>query len=234
MIAAVTYLIMWYIWQRRSPETDQLKFMLSFEMPPSKVVYEERQPLAAKLLALPAEPGTAYRGEPVDNPPFPYLMPNGDYRAAGDGELAAEYLPRFHQWMYGQHSAEGLIFCHQRMSVGGRERLLVATESRSWRALAGGASARDGIDITAMSARADTRFRPLVGNVRRRVRLALTSQQILRIYAGQVDPANDARFTIRYEIDDVPGTIEGVLQPDDSVTLKVLDGPAVNSWKPLP
>lgn len=48
----------------------------------------------------------------------------------------------------------------------------------------------------------------------------------MRIYAGQPDPDNAAHFTIKYEIDNVPGMIDGRLEADDTVTLRILDGPA--------
>jgi hypothetical protein len=42
---------------------------------------------------------------------------------------------------------------------------------------------------------------------------------------GQVDPKDDAKFTIAFRIDSVPGVIEGRLLPDGSVTFKVVSGP---------
>jgi len=57
--------------------------------------------------------------------------------------------------------------------------------------------------------------------------IALAPHQVMRIYAGQLDPNDDAHFTIKYEINNVPGTIDGRLEADDTVTLKILDGPAM-------
>jgi len=48
----------------------------------------------------------------------------------------------------------------------------------------------------------------------------------LRIYAGQPDPADHSHFTIGYEMNSRSGIIDGWLQDDDSVKLKVRDGPA--------
>lgn len=53
------------------------------------------------------------------------------------------------------------------------------------------------------------------------------------IYAGQVDAIDPSKFTIRYELDGVAGTIDGQLLPGDSVKLVVRDGPATEpqrSW----
>ncbi len=46
------------------------------------------------------------------------------------------------------------------------------------------------------------------------------------MFAGQPDPADASHFTIKYEIDHGPGTIDGWLQPDDTVKLQIRDGPA--------
>ena len=48
----------------------------------------------------------------------------------------------------------------------------------------------------------------------------------LRFYAGQVDPQNPARFSIGYEIDGQPGTIDGTFQVNGDVVMSVRDGPA--------
>ena len=48
----------------------------------------------------------------------------------------------------------------------------------------------------------------------------------VRLYAGEPDPADASHFTISYEAGGVPGTIDGWLRADDTVTLQVRDGPA--------
>ena len=64
------------------------------------------------------------------------------------------------------------------------------------------------------------------------IEISLTKQNRMRLYAGQPDPADASHFTIKYEIDHVPGTIDGWLQPDDTVKLQVRDGPAVSLSNP--
>jgi hypothetical protein len=54
------------------------------------------------------------------------------------------------------------------------------------------------------------------------------------MYAGQHDPDDPAHFTIKYEIDNVPGIIDGRLEADDTVTLKILSGPAATRPITLP
>jgi hypothetical protein len=48
----------------------------------------------------------------------------------------------------------------------------------------------------------------------------------LRFFAGQIDPDDASRFTIRYEIDGQSGTVDGKLEDDNDVSLKLRDGPA--------
>ena len=46
------------------------------------------------------------------------------------------------------------------------------------------------------------------------------------MYFGQPDPIDLSHFTIKYEIDNIPGTIDGWLQNDDTDKLQIRDGPA--------
>lgn len=48
----------------------------------------------------------------------------------------------------------------------------------------------------------------------------------LRLYAGQPDPIDPSRFTIRYDLDGQQGTIEGWVDERGGVSLAVKDGPA--------
>jgi hypothetical protein len=54
-----------------------------------------------------------------------------------------------------------------------------------------------------------------------------TAIQKVRIYAGSIDPMNEARFVIPYEVDQTRGEIEGVLNLDDTVDLQVISGPCM-------
>ncbi len=48
----------------------------------------------------------------------------------------------------------------------------------------------------------------------------------LVFFNGQPNPNDPSRFTFRYQLDGVRGTIEGHLADNDAITLNVLDGPA--------
>jgi hypothetical protein len=47
-------------------------------------------------------------------------------------------------------------------------------------------------------------------------------RQTYRVYAGQTDPADPSRFTMRYDIDGLPGMLEGRLRPDGLLDFTVL------------
>jgi hypothetical protein len=50
-----------------------------------------------------------------------------------------------------------------------------------------------------------------------------------RVFGGQADPSNPAHFTLAYDADCVPGTIDGFLDSYERVTLQFRDGPGT-SW----
>jgi hypothetical protein len=55
----------------------------------------------------------------------------------------------------------------------------------------------------------------------------------LRVYAGQPDPTDESHFTLGYELDGKPGTIDGWLRPNGSVVLEPREGKRVNAkWYP--
>jgi hypothetical protein len=55
----------------------------------------------------------------------------------------------------------------------------------------------------------------------------------LRIRAGVVDPADQSRFTLDYDVDGAAGVIEGRLGADDAVAWTILGGP-LKKWPARP
>lgn len=54
--------------------------------------------------------------------------------------------------------------------------------------------------------------------------------QNLRFYAGQPDPADAAHFTIKYDLRNGSGIIDGRLNEDgETVALKIVSGPALGT-----
>jgi hypothetical protein len=43
-----------------------------------------------------------------------------------------------------------------------------------------------------------------------------------RVFAGQIDPADSSRFTIRYEAGNDSGTVQGYLRDDDEIEIKII------------
>jgi hypothetical protein len=51
---------------------------------------------------------------------------------------------------------------------------------------------------------------------------------LFRIYAGRADPADKSHFTIDYELDGKPGTIDGWLREDDRIEMLPRSGAIVD------
>jgi hypothetical protein len=230
--AYVSYRWPW-VWYG-SREAYQRHRVLTFTMPPEHVVYEEDPARAVELLTLPPDPRTAYVGESLPRWAAPRRseVPAGEYRTheyQGRRAPHAEYVPRFHQWLFGPQSAPGLVFLHGRVGPSGSRRRVMVTLSReygrSWLDPSN-PNVRVGLELTTWSSVANEAFRVLRGNNKRHFRIPLGPTEVMRLHAGQPDPRDEGRFAIKYEIDGVPGTIEGRVGADDRVTLRVLDGPA--------
>ena len=58
------------------------------------------------------------------------------------------------------------------------------------------------------------------------LRAGFETAKRLRFFAAQLDPKDESRFSIAYEMDGRTGTVDGKLEDDGNVTLKVRDGPA--------
>ena len=63
------------------------------------------------------------------------------------------------------------------------------------------------------------------------LRAGFESARRLRFYSAQLDPNDPSRFSIRYEMDGKTGTIDGKLEDDATLSLKLRDGPATQ-WSP--
>ena len=78
-------------------------------------------------------------------------------------------------------------------------------------------------------------FAPGPGNPARNVthayELQLRGRDVLTLYAGQPDPADASRFTIRYRTRAGEGFLEGQLTAEDQVLFSIRDGPLVQVEK---
>jgi hypothetical protein len=57
--------------------------------------------------------------------------------------------------------------------------------------------------------------------------IALNSTDRLTLFAGQIDPADGSRIIVAYSLNGHPGTIEGFIQNNGYVRMRIREGPAV-------
>jgi hypothetical protein len=222
LIALAALAGIWYITHRwpwiwhGSKDAYQRHRIVSFTLPPDQIVYEEDMDRAARLLRRPPKPSVASlnNGELFLNRPNEYVS----------GNSFVEYAPEFYLELHGTTSANTLVFMHEAMGPTGRRRLVRAIRGSVYPTPY---SRRSGVYLRAGSIPIDQiPSGPRLGTSKPSIYIPLAPQEIMRIYAGQPDPHDLAHFTIKYEIDNVPGVIDGRLEADDTVTLKILSGPA--------
>lgn len=198
---------------------------------PDRVVFEGDPEAAAALLLHPGEyrPPTRplfdlpwYPTRPATwRPPAHYFRP------------AAERL--------GVMNGDGLAFAHQRQAPSGVTRLVVVTVGCTAFGPEGYTVALLGRPFTPANRSLGSRvWAPRSGNPEGTVGIPLKGTHRLRLLAGQPDAADPAHFTIGYELDGTPGTIDGWLRPagklagrtepldTESIKLTIRDGPVIN------
>lgn len=159
-----------------------------------------------------------------DEDPGPGLRydPDGPWQGGAwvDGTRVPFYCPNVWHNFYTRSAFSGcyhgynVAFLHERSNRRGSH--LVAAFFKFH-----GPGQRDGVEVFGRSTP------NLASPMRPAFHIFLTRAERFRAYAGQPDPADASHFTIKYEIDHVPGTIDGWLQPDASVKLQLRDGPAL-------
>jgi len=128
-----------------------------------------------------------------------------------------------------------VVFCHRRKSPAGHERLVVVTRRvmrfQKW---------EDDIDfgecfgfhiITAGTLSSPpTDHIEIGGPLHAKYGPILSYSKCTRFFEGIADPSDESRFTIGYEMDGVPGVIDGQLRDEksigDDVDLRMRSGPA--------
>ena len=178
------------VWQHRA---------MTFVDPPGKVVYEEDPSASAKLLA-----GGGYERIPYAGT-FAGTDWNPVMRVTPDGQR--------------------VIFLHGLIDPAGRKYLVCfAYHNLNAEEFGNGRIARLTWDLEKPAG-----LLPGCGGRSRLFNLSqsqydlaqgLNSGDRVRIFGGQPDPTDPSRFTIPYEINDVPGVIEGQLNANDYIDLK--------------
>jgi hypothetical protein len=186
--------------------------MRTFALPPDFVVHEEDPGRAAALRARPPNPA-------MGDADYPGAIEywDGNWR----GRPYAWHCPPFFVDWNMPRVNKALLFMHGRVAPGGRRYIVWVHGGRPRRA-------RDapGVWLAAMGHADDGAFWPYQADRRGLLNIPVPPDARVRFFAGQPDPNDNARFTIRYHVDNVPGTIEGRLGVDGTVTLRVLNGPA--------
>lgn len=200
-------------WLLRREERTLWNRCLSYTAPPTQVVYEE-DPDQAKTLLL--DPTHYYR----QNPTLPYIQ----VARTSPPEQTDILLKTF-----GGPGYPGLtdptLFSHERSNAYERQLLILTLE---WTR----AGLRNSQNIWTFHAfsilysdEVGLSFRPWQLEVLVPTELNSLDHHV-RFYAGQPDPNNRSHFTIPYEIDDRPGIIDGELNSQSQIILKVRSGPA--------
>jgi hypothetical protein len=175
-------------------------------LPATQVVYEEDRAAAVALL----QSSPDYREE---------YFPDSRERASW-GASVCRYVPPAYHFDY---QSGGGLFLHGRVSRGGHERIVAVSPTvyyvcRHYREI--GFTFSTGTPATRVLSSSPV-FRSFLPH-----RLPLNGDERLRIYAGQPDPVDLSHWTMRYEINGVPGTIDGWLSDNEGIWLQVRDGPA--------
>jgi len=209
---------------------------MDYSQPASMVVYDD-DPNDWKTLAKRPDFGLIYEGPetiPLNDPPFGFMPPVW-------GENPAAWICSDGSWLRAgfPDRRENLAFLHGRRSPAGHERLVAVkfVAILQW---------QSGCDIYLLAAayrlassRSGSKVQRLLVKESNRATWSRNSLLLIpnatqgvsrsQVFAGQADPGDQSRFTVRYAIDGAPGNVEGRLNNDDSISLKVLDGPATRA-----
>jgi hypothetical protein len=219
-VISVRYPWVWY----GAKGAYDLHRMLTLTLPADRVVYEEDPERVTPLLDGPPDPLVRR----IDDPGWPsHADYTWEYWDSGiSPRRVASYLPPFYQPEHWLPDHGTPVFLHARTRPDGTPRLVRVHLNPYF---GGQMAPRSAVTISARCNPARPPFQRLATLNRRATRplqIPLRPDQVMRVYAGQADPDDPARFTIRYEIDDSPGTIEGRLEADDTVALSIVSAPA--------
>jgi hypothetical protein len=185
---------------------------MTYRLPADKVVFEEDDAAAKALAASDGRYKTqaflsAAQASAPNGTPRTLVAGNGP-PLIWDDPLAPERGPEWDSF--------GTVFMHGLTSKGGTRRLVHiglsvsdppgASTIVSFRIMSNPPVTWDNL-AQAPSTRSREHF------------MGLDTGQRLRLFAGQVDPADPSRFTIRYEAGQQKGMIDGQLQDDGTVKL---------------
>ena len=128
----------------------------------------------------------------------------------------------------------GPVFLHARTAPGGGERLVVVKVDsfRGYGALPGGSPLPNRMFDVGVMQPASVRAGPTVTKSLWKPTPKPPAFGELTFFAGQPDRNDPSHFTIEYRTPTARGTIDGWLQPDDTVRFSVRDGPLARVGSP--
>jgi len=197
---------------------------MNYAMPGDVVAYEEEPAAAAQLLkSAEYSPYTLHRGPRYKIPGTPVqaaaLLPSC-WRSLA----ALAKLPTMSFFFVGSPSgtvAPAIIFLHERVSPGGHHRLVCVTYAPDTDSFQPDFIA--GYDYDTCAAAPATWTRPIATTPRSYIIDVMSAYPhrppLVRVYAGQPDPADPAHFTVRYQMWGQEDVLDGSLRDDDQVTL---------------
>jgi hypothetical protein len=223
---------------------------LTRSIPSGTVVYDDHPDCAAALLAKGSDYRPVPQGSTVYFPPKPWQLPTGFYPSS----------PAFQVGTDSDHPT--VFATGRRTPGGTDRLILVSLESdqtmeRTPSPESHATTQRFGVRHT-RAFRAHVLF-PFFGRLEQRMTRSLEILQpadhqttitwtkgtswengrvdadlkgVLRVFAGQADPADPSHFTIPYDLDDQPGVIDGWLRDDEVVLLQPRTGRVVDQDVP--
>lgn len=226
LLAIVAGAAWWFhapLWQRAKLLYYQRQ-CLNFTAPPEQVVYDENNGTVSPLI------GTAgYRGYPaaaaylkVPRPPLPPTVAVRPAPELGNYTVLTNWWPTL---------PVATVFLHERRTKSGLVRLVAVMR---WPIETGYIVDEFGLEPVVI-APGGLMSQPVVHGPRVGGWSIVPASnpadtQNLRFYAGQPDPADPAHFTIKYDLRNGTGIIDGRLNEDgQTVTLKIISGPALGT-----
>jgi hypothetical protein len=192
---------------------------LQFSASPEQVAYEEDPAEVKKLLAL----GPEYSA---------YAVNRTESKDPGMAFSAAAYVPkcwtkfgalsgpRYQPWAGTQYGS--IVFLHERISPAGHRRLVAVRYQPETNTFNPQFIAGFNCDAQVITP-ATARTAPVNVTPAYAIDVISTWPKVppkVRMYCGQIDPANVSHFTIRYEFWGKHDTLDGYLEDNDYITLK--------------
>jgi hypothetical protein len=217
--------------------------LLAHADPPDKVVYDEDQERAAKLIGSGAYFRSRSGGNFIYLTPRPWQFPAEAPPPTGFQFIAAP--PGAPLFVHGRKSARGqerLVWVTLEARQGSSEetrfadaprRFMIRTQRQLGAQSFAPDSTADGVLVAA------TRYLEILDRETRVTWTRTTSwengavevepEQVMRFFAGQPDPIDQSHFTIAYELNGRRDVLDGYLKDDDTVTLEPRQGRIVYS-----